>query len=72
MEELGGLAFEQRFLNLISSNSPNDEKFFRKTEGSGSKAHGPISDSRPQRFPTTVRRISVGCNFSLHTVKSSK
>lgn len=33
MEELGGLAFEQRFLNLISSNSPNDEKFFRKTEG---------------------------------------
>lgn len=43
MEELGGLAFEQRFLNLISSNSPNDEKFFRKTEGSGSKAHGPIS-----------------------------
>lgn len=43
MEELGGLAFEQRFLNLISSNSLNDEKFFSKTEGSGLKAHGPIS-----------------------------
>lgn len=75
MEELGGLAFEQRFLHLISSNSLNDENFFSKTERGQVRRHmAPShSDGRPQRFPTTVSRISVGCGFSQdarHTVSS--